>query len=136
MEKRVGERTGELSLAFERLKRSSQKINEASRMKSEFLANVSHELRTPLSAILGYSELLTDNIYGELSDRQADVIRKMDKNARRLLDLINNVLDLSKIEAGRMPFKFEALDFKELVAATLTGIRPNIENKRINFSWS
>jgi len=129
LEKRVGERTGELSLAYERLKRSSQKINEASRMKSEFLANVSHELRTPLSAILGFSELLIDNIYGELSDRQADVIRKMDKNARQLLDLINNVLDLSKIESGKMEVHARKFDLMEMIRSTTDSLHALFDRK-------
>ncbi|MDM8562785.1 PAS domain S-box protein, partial [Candidatus Marithioploca araucensis] len=93
--RRVDERTGELSKANAELAR-------ASRLKNEFLANMSHELRTPLNAIIGMSELLLDDVYGEINEGQLKAIKHIDNGGRHLLSLINDILDLSKIEAGKM----------------------------------
>ena len=78
----------------------TDQLEAASRHKSEFLANTSHELRTPLNAILGYTELVLDEIYGEVPDKIREVLERVQSNGRHLLGLINDVLDLSKIEAG------------------------------------
>src|SRR5215208_4575069 len=86
---------------FEEIQAKSKQLAEASKHKSQFLANMSHELRTPLNAILGYTEMDVDNVYGEPSPKMADVLIRLQKNAKHLLGLINDVLDLSKIEAGQ-----------------------------------
>ncbi|MBN1964415.1 MAG: response regulator [Anaerolineae bacterium] len=91
-----------LAEANARLADANAQLIEASRLKSQFLANMSHELRTPLNSIIGYSELILDGTYGPLSDRQADRLEKVVRNGRSLLSLINDILDLSKIEAGRL----------------------------------
>ena len=77
-------------------------MQEASQHKSQFLANMSHELRTPLNAILGYTELMADGAYGEPSERMMGVLKRLESNGKHLLGLINDVLDLSKIEAGQL----------------------------------
>lgn len=82
----------------------------ANRLKSEFLANVSHELRTPLNAIIGYSELLLSGLYGDLNTKQHDRLNRVFKSGQNLLDIINDILDLSKIEAGRMELDIMELD--------------------------
>src|SRR6266702_35911 len=94
----------------------------ASQHKSQFLANMSHELRTPLNAILGYAELLGDGIYGELSERARGVLERVQANGKHLLRLINDVLDLSKIEAGQLTLALDSYSMaaivKSVVAAT------------------
>jgi signal transduction histidine kinase len=84
------------------LEQANRQIQEANRLKSEFLANMSHELRTPLNSVLGFTEMILDGIYGEVSDEIEGVMQDIDRSGKHLLELINNVLDLSKIEAGQM----------------------------------
>ena len=86
---------------FEEIEEKGRQLAQADKHKSEFLANMSHELRTPLNAILGYTELILDEIYGEVPEKIEEVLKRLEKNGRHLLSLINDVLDLSKIEAGR-----------------------------------
>ena len=97
---------------FQELEEKSRQLAVASQHKSQFLANMSHELRTPLNAILGYTELIQDGVYGEPSDKIKSILDRVQTNGRHLLGLINDVLDLSKIEAGQLVLKLEdyALD--------------------------
>ncbi len=90
-------------------KRFEQKLQEASRLKSEFLANMSHELRTPLNGIIGFAEFLSDRKPGPLNEKQAEYLQDILNSGRHLLQLINDVLDLSRVEAGRMDFSPETL---------------------------
>ena len=94
---------------FRELEQKSREVEAASRHKSEFLANMSHELRTPLNAVLGYAELIQDGIYGEVPAKMQVVLERIQANGRHLLGLINDVLDLSKIEAGQL--KLETADY-------------------------
>ncbi len=103
-------------------KRAELRLSEselANRHKSQFLANMSHELRTPLNAILGYSELLIDGIYGEVSDRARSVFERLQSNGKHLLGLINDVLDLSKIEAGQLTFAVHEYSMAALVKSVI-----------------
>lgn len=86
-----------------------------SKHKSQFLANMSHELRTPLNAIIGYTELILDNIYGEVPEKVRDVLQRLEKNGRHLLGLINEVLDVSKIEAGRLTLSLSDYSMGDIV---------------------
>src|SRR5262249_7196860 len=87
---------------FEEIQGKSRQAEEASKPTSQFLANLSHELRTPLNAILGYTELVLDGIYGEAPEKMRGVLERIQTNGKHLLGLINDVLDLSKIEAGQL----------------------------------
>ncbi len=106
---------------------------EASRLKSEFLANVSHELRTPLNAIIGYSELLLSGTYGILEDKQEDRLERVFRSGRQLLTLINDILDLSKIEAGKMELDLLELDIGSLIADAASTLQPQLSAKNLAF---
>ncbi|HPM76451.1 MAG TPA: ATP-binding protein [bacterium] len=131
LERRVAERTAELTMANVELRSSAAQIQEANRLKSEFLANVSHELRTPLNAILGYTDLMLDGIYGEMQKPQLESLTKVRRNAESLLRLINDILDLSKIEAGRMSLTLEKFDPGELVRSSLESVQPLFARSRL-----
>jgi len=94
---------------FNEIENKNRQLEVASRHKSEFLANMSHELRTPLNAIIGFSEVLTDRMFGELNEKQEEYRKDIYASGAHLLSLINDILDLSKIEAGRM--ELELTDF-------------------------
>jgi signal transduction histidine kinase len=98
-------------------------IEAASRHKSEFLANMSHELRTPLNAIIGFSEVLTERMFGELNDKQDEYLKDIYASGQHLLSLINDILDLSKIEAGRMELEVSDFDLPAAIDNALTLIR-------------
>ena len=87
---------------YRELERKSAELEVASRHKSEFLASMSHELRTPLNAVLGFSEVLLERMFGEINDRQEEYLRDIWSSGKHLLELLNEILDLSKVEAGRM----------------------------------
>jgi len=131
LETRVAERTAELSLAYEKLQSSTDKIHEANRLKTEFIANMSHELRTPLNSIIGYTELSLEGIYGALEPKQMEALTRIQRNSRQLLRLISGVLDLSKIEAGKMPLYLETFDLMELIRDTAEDLSPLFEKKKL-----
>ncbi|HUU27990.1 MAG TPA: ATP-binding protein [archaeon] len=135
LEGKVAERTKELEEKHNELEKAYQALKTLDKAKDDFLSLVSHELRTPLSSVLLYSEMLLDGI-ADSEESQTEFLTTIVDNCKRLSRLINDVLDLSKIEAGRMSFKLEKLDFKELVADTLTSIRPKIESKKIHFDFT
>ena len=107
---------------FRELEAKSRELEVASRHKSQFLANMSHELRTPLNAILGYGELIVDGIYGEVPDRMREVLERVDASGRHLLGLINDVLDLSKIEAGQLVLALADYSMKETVESVIASL--------------
>jgi DNA-binding response OmpR family regulator len=94
-------------------------LQEASRLKSEFLSSMSHELRTPLNAIIGFSEVLKDGVFGELSSRQTQYITQVFESGQHLLSLINDILDLSKVEAGKMTLDLEEIALNEVLGTSL-----------------
>jgi GAF domain-containing protein len=101
----------------------SHELEAASRHKSEFLANMSHELRTPLNAIIGFSEVLSERMFGEINEKQAEYIGDILQSGQHLLSLINDILDLSKIEAGRMELELSDFDLPSTIENTLTLVR-------------
>jgi PAS domain S-box-containing protein len=117
---------------FERtLQEKNLELEHASRMKSEFLATMSHELRTPLNAIIGFSEALKDGLVGKMSDEQHGFIGDIFTSGQHLLSLINDILDLSKVEAGMMNLELEAVDLKSLLSNSLTIVREKAAIQRI-----
>jgi signal transduction histidine kinase/CheY-like chemotaxis protein len=108
-----------------------EQLNDANRLKSEFLASMSHELRTPLSAVIGFADLLLDGIDGELNSEQHEDIAQIRASGTSLLELINEILDLSKIEAGKMTLDLAEVDLAELVGAVCDTIQPLAAAKRL-----
>lgn len=108
------------------------KLIEASRLKSQFLATMSHELRTPMNAIIGFSQLLLRPKCGELTHKQEDMIQRIFNNGKHLLMLLNEVLDFSKLEAGRLDLKPEIFDLSKLVNATVQEMRSLAEEKNLS----
>jgi signal transduction histidine kinase len=121
----------ELKRAEEQLLLAKEQAEAGSRAKSQFLANMSHELRTPLNAILGYTELITDSIYGEVPDKIRDVIGRVEHNGRHLLGLINDILDLSKIEAGQLTLMFNDYSMKAVVDTVMSVVESLASEKKL-----
>jgi PAS domain S-box-containing protein len=121
----------ELKRFEQALQKTNVELEEASRMKSEFLANMSHELRTPLNAIIGFSELLKDGLIGELTPEQRGFIADIFSSGNHLLSLINDILDLSKVEAGKMELDLEPVPIGSLFANSLSIIREKAAERRI-----
>jgi PAS domain S-box-containing protein len=127
--RRVEERTMDLSMANAELARTA-------RLKDEFLANMSHELRTPLNAILGLSEALQEQIAGPLNERQLKYLGTIEESGRHLLALINDILDLSKIEAGKLDLQFEEVPAEQVCQASLQFIKQTALKKGITVSFN
>jgi len=118
---------------FSEIDEKSHQLEAESQHKSQFLANMSHELRTPLNAIIGYTDLILDNIYGEAPDRMRQVIERVQTNGRHLLGLINDVLDLTKIEAGQLTLSLADYSMKELVDGVIIALEPLAVEKCLAF---
>ena len=118
---------------FDEIQEKSCQLAEASQHKSQFLANMSHELRTPLNAILGYAELILDNVYGNTPDKMREVLERMERNGRHLLGLINDVLDLSKIEAGQLVLALGDYSLKNVVQTVFTAVEALAKEKKLAF---
>ena len=108
---------------FQEVQEKNRQLEVASQHKSEFLANMSHELRTPLNAIIGFSEVLSERMFGELNEKQAEYLQDIHTSGRHLLSLINDILDLSKVEAGRMELEMNHFDLPSALDNALTLIR-------------
>ncbi len=115
LEHRVRDATAELAHQNELLRRQALALEQASAAKSQFLANVSHEFRTPLNAILGYSLMLIGGFYGPLSEEQQRTVQRIDANSKHLATLINDVLDIERIEAGRMPLQVSQFPVDDVI---------------------
>jgi PAS domain S-box-containing protein len=132
LERKVQEATAELADQNELLRRQHIALEQASALKSQFLANMSHEFRTPLNAILGYTHMLLNGVSGEITEPQRKSLTRIDSNSRHLLALINDILDITRIEAGRMPLTLTTFGVPELIAEVFSELEPII--KRSNLS--
>lgn len=107
----------------------NSQLEAVSTAKSQFLANVSHEVRTPINAIIGYSEMLEDPSYNSLTEKQVSYVQNISASARHLRELINDILDLSKVEAGKIELRFEPFLVRDALGATLAAVRPQADEK-------
>ena len=119
---------------FHEIEEKSRQLEAANQHKSEFLANMSHELRTPLNAIIGFSEVMLERMFGELNDKQDDYLKDIHSSGKHLLSLINDILDLSKIEAGRMELIVEEFDIAAALGNAMTLIRERAQQHGIALS--
>jgi signal transduction histidine kinase len=118
---------------FDEIQEKSRQLEEASQHKSQFLANMSHELRTPLNAILGYTELMADGAYGEPSDKMLGILKRLEANGKHLLGLINDVLDLSKIEAGQLELELSDYCVQDIAQTVRSTLEPLAADKKLAF---
>jgi PAS domain S-box-containing protein len=119
----------ELEEKTEELEQANIQLKRFDELKSTFLANMSHELRTPLNSILGYTDLILDRVDGEITDEQEKSLTKVQKNAKHVLTLINDVLDISRIESGRMELDLKPVNIKDLIGETVSALDPLIHKK-------
>jgi signal transduction histidine kinase len=118
---------------FDEIQDKSRQLEEASQHKSQFLANMSHELRTPLNAILGYTELMADGAYGEPSEKMLGILKRLEANGKHLLGLINDVLDLSKIEAGQLVLELSDYCIQDITQTVRSTLEPLASDKKLAF---
>lgn len=121
----------ELEAQNRRLEEMNARLKELDRLKSSFLATVSHELRTPLTSIIGYSEMLSEGLAGELNREQSDYIKTIMDKGETLLKLISSILDISQIEAGKVRLNFEPVDVSEVIRSSVTSVTPQAQKKGI-----
>ncbi|HET9947461.1 MAG TPA: ATP-binding protein [Longimicrobiales bacterium] len=133
LEGRVREATRELAERNAQLERQSAELERASKLKSEFLATMSHELRTPINAVMGYSSLLRDGLFGRLTDPQLDALQRMRNAAEHLLTLINDILDLSRVEAGQIQVSPTTVDLAECLETLSESVRPMAVQKSLRY---
>ncbi|MFL5501160.1 MAG: ATP-binding protein [Gemmatimonadaceae bacterium] len=134
LEERIQAATADLAEQNTRLQWQSRELEKANRLKSEFLASMSHELRTPINALIGYASLMLDRIYGDLTPRQEEGLNRIQGAAQHLLALINDILDLAKIEAGRMPLHLDDVTLGDIMTEISQQIEPLVKKKQLAFN--
>jgi len=127
LEIKVRERTAELESAIRELERAGQ-------LKSRFIANMSHELRTPLNSIIGFSNVLMEKTFGDLTENQERYVRNINTSGKHLLEVINNVLDIAKIEAGKYDMSYESIRVEDVVSEVFNTMKPMAERKSIDLN--
>jgi signal transduction histidine kinase/DNA-binding response OmpR family regulator len=131
LEQKVAARTRDLTLKSQELERANDDLVRMSKMKSDFLAKMSHELRTPLNSIIGFSDLVLAGSFGAITDKQRDALGRVVRNAKNLVQLINDILDLSKIEADRMTLKLGPVNLRTLVDSAVGNLELRALEKKI-----
>jgi len=131
LEEKVGQATAELLRQNELLQRQHVELEQASALKSQFLANMSHEFRTPLNAILGYTNMLLQGVSGAMSQQQKRSLLRIDSNSQHLLSIINDILDISRIEAGKMPLHVDEFAARDLLAEVMAEVEPIIARAKL-----
>ncbi len=134
LEQKVEERTRELQQALAELSRKGRQLEVASKHKSEFLANMSHELRTPLNAIIGFSQVLRQRLFGPINEKQEEYLDDILSSGNDLLSLINDVLDLSKVEAGQVELEVATFSLREALERGVVMVREPAVNKGVRLS--
>jgi signal transduction histidine kinase len=129
LEKKIKERTNELV-------KSLREIETISKLKSDFISSVSHELRTPLTSVKGFSSLLVDEKFGKLPQEAKKRLEKIDENVNKLVNMVNTLLDISRIESGKMEIKIAPSDIVKLIHDTTDFLSPQIHSKKINLNLS
>ncbi len=127
----LAQQNRELESTHNQIAQQNLQLIEAARLKSQFLATMSHELRTPMNAVIGFAQVLLRQRTADLTPTQVDMVERILNNGKNLLALINDILDLSKIEAGRLELKQEEFDLMSLIAATIAELRPLAEQKHL-----
>jgi PAS domain S-box-containing protein len=131
LQARVQAATAELATQNELLRRQAIELEQASRLKSQFLANMSHEFRTPLNAILGYTHMLLQGVAGDLLPAVKRQLQRIDSNGRHLMTIINEILDITRIEAGKMPMQLSEFNLNELVPEVMAELDPVITRSKL-----
>jgi PAS domain S-box-containing protein len=134
LQARVQAATAELATQNELLRRQAIELEQASRLKSQFLANMSHEFRTPLNAILGYTHMLLQGVAGDLLPAVKRQLQRIDSNGRHLMTIINEILDITRIEAGKMPMQLSEFNLNELVPEVMAELDPVIARSKLTVS--
>jgi PAS domain S-box-containing protein len=135
LEERIRAATSDLEAQNLKLQWQSQELARANRLKSEFLASMSHELRTPLNAVLGHTSLLLDRLFGEVTVQQTDSLERIRAAGQHLQALIDDILDLAKIEAGKMPLHLEEIPLREVVIEVAQQIEPMVRKKGLDVAY-
>lgn len=136
LEAKVHAATAELAEQNEKLRRQAIQLEQASAAKSQFLANMSHEFRTPLNAMLGYTQMMLQGVNGELTAAQKKNLTRIDSNGRHLLEVINEILDITRIEAGRMPLNLSDFELPELLQEVMAEMDPITQRSKLAVSTS
>jgi signal transduction histidine kinase len=136
LEAKVHAATAELAEQNEKLRRQALQLEQASAAKSQFLANMSHEFRTPLNAILGYTNMLLQGVSGDMTPQQKRNLARIDSNGRHLLQVINEILDITRIEAGRMPLNLSDFEVPELIQEVMAELDPIVARTKLAVSAS
>ena len=136
LEQKVQERTRELAAALGELDDKSRELEAVSRHKSEFLANMSHELRTPLNAIIGFSQVLREQLFGEVNEKQGEYLDDILSSGNHLLALINDILDLSKVEAGQIELEVAPFSLREALERGVVMVREQATNDGVQIELS
>jgi signal transduction histidine kinase len=134
LEQKVEERTRELASALSQLDEKSRELEAASRHKSEFLANMSHELRTPLNAIIGFSQVLAEKLFGEINEKQEEYLEDILTSANHLLALINDILDLSKVESGQVELEVAPFSLREALERGVVMVRERAQKDGVEIA--